>query len=221
MPTIQEQRANRTPEERHEAFAREYVKSGGKLYASAVSAGFPVASAAVRANELMKRDDILRRIDELLRERFVTEGQKAHATLLALSKRSSPKDAVRLRAAKELMVLGGMFRKADAASHAADVEKRSQAEKVGMCHALANGMVILLCNETPSSGSQTGIKFVNGTYTITNAERAGEWLTKLHADWTTVLPGTVDTRPSLYTPPEADPVEDMPEETDEDEWVAK
>jgi hypothetical protein len=211
---------NQTTEERREEFCREYVRSGGKIYASAVHSGFPAASAAVRGNELMKRGDIQERIAELLRERFVTEGMKAHAVVLGLSKRSSQKDAVKLRAAKELMTLGGLFKKADAASHAADAEKRSKIEVANMCHEFANGMMKLLCNETPSSGSQTGIKFVAGTYTIVNAERAGEWLTKLHADWTTVLPGTIDTRPSLHQPPaDEPPVVDEPENEDED-WIA-
>jgi hypothetical protein len=218
MPTV---KTERTTEERREEFCREYVRSGGKIYASAVHSGFPAASAAVRGNELMKRGDIQERIAELLRERFVTEGMKAHAVVLGLSKRSSQKDAVKLRAAKELMTLGGLFKKADAASHAADAEKRSKLELANMCHEFANGMMRLFCNETPSSGLQTGIAHNGGVYTIVNPGRAGEWLTKLHRDWTVTLPGQVDTRPSLYQPPEAAPVvEEAPEDEEDEDWSA-
>jgi hypothetical protein len=213
MPTVQETRAARTPEERHECFAREYVKSGGKLYASAVSAGYPVASAAVRANELMKRDDILRRIDELLRERFVTEGQKAHATLLALSKRSSPKDAVRLRAAKELMVLGGMFRKASDASHAADAEKREVQSREGGYALIAQAVTEMLT----VPGISTGFKFDahTGTVTVTNADHASAFLTNLYKGFTTKRPLPTP----AVTVPDVEPEPD-PEDDDED-WRAE
>jgi hypothetical protein len=40
------------PAERREAFCQEYVRNGGALFNAAVHAGYPRASAAVRANEL-------------------------------------------------------------------------------------------------------------------------------------------------------------------------
>jgi hypothetical protein len=216
----------RSPEERREAFCREYIANGGKIYHAAVHAGFPAASASVRGNELMKRSDVQERLAELLRERFVTEGVKAHQVVLALSKRSSQKDAVKLRAAKELMTLGGLFKKADAAEHARDAEKRSQAELVGMCQEFAAGMLRLFCLESPGSGHQTGIKFVDGAYTIVNAERAGEHLTNLYRGWTEKIPAKYGAgqTPNLYhsvhyeVPAEPEPVETT-EDEDED-WTA-
>jgi hypothetical protein len=202
-----------TPEQRREAFCRAYVQNGGRLQQSAVSAGYPAASASVRANELMKRDDILRRIDELLRERFVVEGQKAHETILKLSKKSSPADAVKLRAAKELMVLGGMFRKADAASHAADASKRefqSQAEGYAL---LARAVAELLT----VPGISTGITFdaTTGKVTVTNADHASAFLTNLYHGFTTKRPA-----PSVRSTPVVDEPPDEPEDEDEEEWVA-
>jgi hypothetical protein len=208
-----------SPETKREAYCQEYVRSGGKLQQSALAAGYGTTGAGVRANELMKDTRVTSRIEEILRDRFVTEGLKAHQVILNLSKKSSPANAVQLRAAKELMVLGGMFKKASEAAHAADAATKSKAELAGMCQAFADGMQHLFCLDSPSTGSQTGIKHVAGVYTITDAERAGEWLTKLHSDWTQKLPGQVETRPNLYLPPDEDLVQD--EETEDDEWVAQ
>jgi hypothetical protein len=222
LATIQEERAARPPEERRDLFAREYVASGGKLYASAVSAGFPAASASVRANELMRRDDVLKRIDELLREKFVVEGQKAHTLLIQLSKRSSQKDAVRLRAAKELMVLGGLFKKADAAAHAADAVKRSNTEIVEWSREFSAGMLAMLCQETASSGHQTGISFTEpGVFRVVNAERASEHLNQMWHRWTVTIPAkyaTTGQTLNIYRVDE--PIEEENEDEDQD-WVAE
>lgn len=178
MATLQDERKTRTVEERREDFCRCYIRTGGKLHQSAIAAGYPSASASVRANELMKMPAIQARLDELLREKFVTEGTKAHETVLRLSKKSTQADAVKLRAAKELMILGGMFKKADAAAHAADAEKRGiQSTREGYA-LLARAAADLLM----VPGITTGITFDDstGTVTVTNTEHATDYLTSLY-----------------------------------------
>jgi hypothetical protein len=214
------------PAERREAFCQEYVRNGGMLFNAAVHAGYPRASAAVRANELMKTAGIQERIAELLRERFVVEGVKAHKVVLGLSKRSTQKDAVKLRAAKELMTLGGLFKKADAASHAADAEKRSKQETAAMCQEFAIGLQYLLTLDSASSGFQTGIQFKDNVFKVVNADDASRHLNYLWRGWTETLPARFGTglTPNIYHKDNyempGEEVDGVPAEVEDEDWTA-
>lgn len=230
MTTLQQERAARTPAERREDFCKAYVRSGGVLGSSAQAAGFPPKSSHTRATELMQRNDVQERIAELLRERFVVEGTKAHAVVLQLSKKSTPADAVKLRAAKELMVLGGLFKKMDQAAYESSADKREQSTLIEVGKKMAAYAVGLLCLETPNSGHQTGIKFIDGVYTIVNAEEASAHLTKEHHQWTVTLPARIANTPKSmldrgYTNPPAgsycDPYQGKkPKDEEPEDWIA-
>ena len=93
--------------EKQEAFVHAYVASGGKLTASAKSAGYAPKSAHVEAHRLMQKPEVIRAIYECTALALGSHVPAALAKLAKLSDRAKS-EYVQLEASKDLLDRAGL-----------------------------------------------------------------------------------------------------------------